>query len=223
MSILDWPQHEQPRERLLQQGPEALTEAELLAILLRHGTKGISAIQLARDLLKKFNGLRGLLQCSQQALCEYPGVGSAKYCQIQAALELSRRCLQETMQQNPLCNSESVKYFFTSSLSKYPQEVFAALFLDNHYRMIQFEQLFHGSIRSATIYPRTVVKRALHYNAAAIIVGHNHPSGIAEPSQADIEITQLLKQALELVEIKLLDHFIIGNNQAISLAERDLC
>lgn len=223
-SISNWPEEEQPRERLLKQGPEALTDAELLAILLRQGTFGINAIELARSLLTKFNGIRGLLQCSPNLLYQSPGFGPAKYCQLQAAFELSRRCLKENIRRDqPLCNSQLVKKFIVSSLLKYHQEVFAALFLDNHFRMIQFEKLFFGTINNATIYPREVVKRALYHNASALIVAHNHPSGIAEPSQADIEVTTLLKRALELVEIKLLDHFIIGDSTALSLAERGWC
>jgi DNA repair protein RadC len=224
MSIADWPHHEQPRERLLNQGPEALTESELLAILLRHGAFGITAIELARSLLTKFDGLRGLLQCSPSVLCQYPGFGPAKYCQLQAAFELSRRCLQETLQRDhSLSNSQIVQKFIVSSLLKHHQEVFAALFLDNQYRLIKFEPLFYGTINNATIYPREIIKRALYYNAAALIIAHNHPSGIAEASQADILLTQTLKSALALVEIKLLDHFIIGDNQAISLAEKGMC
>lgn len=223
MSILDWPTYEKPRERLLNQGSEALTDAELLAILLRNGTLGVNVVDLARSLLKEYQGLRGLLQCSQTVLCQHSGLGPAKYCQLQAAFELGRRCLQEELQQTPhFNNSQMVKKFIASSLFKHHQEVFAALFLDQHYRMIQFERLFYGTINQATIYPREVVKRALHHNAVALLIAHNHPSGIAEPSQADIELTKTLKRALNLVEIKLLDHFIVGHNQVVSLAERGM-
>jgi DNA repair protein RadC len=221
MSILQWPINERPRERLLQHGANALSDAELLAILLQHGGRGQSAVDIARELLSQFNDLRGILASGVTVFCTIPHLGLAKYCHLQAAAELGRRCLRETMgQREAIRGSKDAEDFMIADLRDQQQEVFAALFLDNQHRVIRFEHLFYGTVHSASVYPREVAKRALSYNAAAMIVAHNHPSGIPEPSASDKEMTQWLKQSLALIDVKLLDHLIIGDNRAVSLANR---
>lgn len=223
MAINQWPHNERPRERLVQHGVTSLSDAELLAILLRHGGKGRSAVDVARSLLTQFNGLRGILAADPALFCAEPSLGLAKYCQLQASAELGRRCLRESLgHRQSIAHSKDAQDYLIAKLRDYQQEVFAALFLDNKHRVIQFEQLFYGTINAASIYPREVVKRALFHNAAAIIVAHNHPSGLPEPSQQDRELTAWLKKALALVDISLIDHLVIGDTQAISLAERGL-
>lgn len=207
----------------MQQGASALSDAELLAILIRHGDKGRSAVDVARELLQEFSGLRGVLTTGPAVFCLQRGLGVAKYCELQAAAELGRRCLHENMlDRQSIQHSRDAQDFIIAQLRDYQQEVFAALFLDNKHRVIQFSPLFYGTIDSASVYPREVVKRALYHNAAAMIIAHNHPSGIPEPSEHDKTITLWLKKALALVDIKLLDHLVIGDNQAISLAERGM-
>lgn len=223
MSINQWPTDERPRERLTQKGAHTLSDAELLAILINHGGKGESAVDIARKLLNQFNGLRGIFSANAATFCATPHLGVAKYCQLQAAAELGRRYLRETMNHRQMItHSKDAEEFIIASLRDYQQEVFSALFLDNKHRVIQFEPLFYGTINTASVYPREVVKRALYHNAAAMIVAHNHPSGIADPSQDDQELTRWLKKALALVEVTLLDHLIVGDNCAISLSERGL-
>lgn len=222
MAITDWPADERPREKLLQRGPAALSDAELLAIFLRVGIVGKSAVDLSRDLLAHFGSLASLFSASQPALCAIPGMGSAKYAQLQAVLEMARRSLAEQLRRDDAFDSpHSVANYLRLRLARQPREVFMALFLDNRHRLLAAEELFHGSLSQASVHPREVVKRALMLNAAAVIVAHNHPSGDSEPSAADILLTRQLRAALELVEIRLLDHFIIGD-QALSLAERGL-
>ncbi len=221
MSISDWPEAERPREKLLHRGASALSDAELLAIFLRTGTKGVSAIDLAYNLLDEFSSLRNLFAASLEEFSRAKGVGTAKYVQLQAVLEMSQRYLAETIRRQDAINSpQDTRQYLSSCLRDKPHEVFAALFLDNRHQVIKFEELFQGTIDGASVYPREVVKKALSYNAAAIIVAHNHPSGIAEPSQADEHITIRLKDALGLVDIRLLDHLIIGEGEIVSLAER---
>lgn len=223
MPIIDWPEAERPREKLLQRGADALTDAELLAIFLRTGTKGLSAIDLAYTLLDNFSSLRNLFNAGLDDFCTIKGVGPAKYVQLQAVLEMSTRYLRETIdKQDAISSPEDTRQFLKSKLRHKPYEVFAALFLDNRHQVIKFEELFRGTIDGASVYPREVVKKALEYNAAAMIIAHNHPSGIAEPSQADEHITHRLKKALDLVDIRLLDHIIIGDGDIISLAERGI-
>ncbi len=223
MRIADWPQTERPRERLLDRGPAELTDAELLAILLRTGTRGRSAIDLARLLIARFGGLRGLLEADRDQLCEQPGLGPAKYAQIQAALELARRHLREQLERGkPLTSPQATREYLRAALRDRAHEVFCALYLDTRHRVVAFEELFTGTIDSAHVHPRVVVEKALARRAAALIVAHNHPSGIAEPSQADLAITRRLRDALGLVDIRLLDHFIIGDAEVVSLAERGL-
>ncbi|WP_353572260.1 DNA repair protein RadC [Candidatus Albibeggiatoa sp. nov. BB20] len=223
MSIKDWAEETRPREKLLQRGAKALTDAELLAIFLRTGVKGKSALDLAQDLLNEFGDLRSMLGANQHRFCEAKGLGAAKYVQLQASVELSKRYLGQCLQRgNALTNPEDTRNYLLTELSGRQHEVFACLFLDNKHRIIKYEELFYGTIDGASVYPREVVKRALHHNAAAIIFAHNHPSGVAEPSQDDIVITQHLKQALDLIDIRVLDHFIVGDGLGISLNERGL-
>ncbi len=223
MKIADWPETERPRERLLSKGAGCLSDAELLAILLRTGAKGRSALDLARILINRFGGLRGLLDAKQDQFCSAPGLGPAKYAQLQAAVELARRHLHETLTRGePLTSPQSTRDFLRAALRDRPHEVFCALMLDTRHRVICFEELFTGTIDSAHVHPRVVVEKALESRAAAMIVAHNHPSGISEPSQADLAITRRLRDALGLVDIRLLDHFIVGDTEVTSLAERGL-
>ena len=220
MPIIDWPEAERPREKLLQRGAAALTDAELLAIFLRTGTRGQTAIDLAYQLLNEFSSLRNLFNADFATFSKTRGIGPAKYVQLQAVLEMSRRYLQETLEkQSVITSPDDTRQYLSHQLRDRPHEVFAALFLDNRHQVIQFEELFKGTIDGASVYPREVVKKALQHNAAALIIAHNHPSGIAEPSQADQNITQRLEKALALVDIRLLDHLIIGDGEIVSLAE----
>lgn len=221
MAIRDWPAEERPREKLLQRGPEALSDAELLAIFLRTGVTGMSAVDLARQLLLHFGGLRPLLEADLPTFCRAKGMGTAKYVQLQATLELSRRHLLSTLQRgDALTSPDHTRRFLSARLRDRHQEVFACLFLDNRHRVIEFEELFHGTIDGASVHPREVVRRCLAHNAAAVILAHNHPSGVAEPSRADEQITRRLKEALALVDVRLLDHMVIGDGEIVSLAER---
>jgi DNA repair protein RadC len=221
--ITDMPLEERPREKLLERGASALTNVELLAIFLRTGIKGKSALDLAKDLLDEFGDLRSLLGADRKQFCEAKGLGNAKYVQLQASVEMSRRYLRECLERgNALTNPDDTRNFLMSELSGRDYEVFACLFLDNKHRVIKFEELFYGTIDGASVYPREVVKRALRYNAAALILAHNHPSGVAEPSNADISITKRLIEALNLIEVRVLDHLVIGDGQSVSLAEKGL-
>ena len=222
MSIRDWPDDERPREKLLQRGAAALSDAELLAIFLRVGVPGRSAVDLARDMLKQHGGLRQLLELDQAGFCATPGLGPAKYAQLQAVLELAHRHLKDTLQRVDTIESVAdTRRYLMARMRHHPHEVFSCLFLDNKHRIIQYEELFFGTIDSSAVHPSQVVKRALHHNAAAVIAAHNHPSGVAEPSQADERITQKLKDALNLIDVRVLDHFVIGD-QVVSFAERGL-
>jgi DNA repair protein RadC len=223
MTIKDWDEEDRPREKLLQRGAGALTDAELLAIFLRTGTPGKSAVDLARDLLTDFGSLKALLDADQARFCQANGLGPAKYTQLQAVLEMAKRHFKEILQRgNALTSPDITRAYLSAQLRGYNYEVFACLFLDNQHRVIQLEELFRGTIDGASVYPREVAKRALHHNAAALIFAHNHPSGIAEPSQADKHITDKLKQALSLFDIRVLDHFIVGDGQPYSFAEHGL-
>ncbi|WP_446808670.1 RadC family protein [Methylomonas sp. 2BW1-5-20] len=223
MSIKDWPADERPREKLLQRGATALTDAELLAIFLRTGTPGKSAVDMARDLLSEYGSLQALLGADQPRFCQSNGLGDAKYAQLQAVLEMARRHFAEILQRgNALTSPEVTRAYLSAQLRGYSYEVFACLFLDNQHRVIQWEELFRGTIDGASVYPREVAKRALFHHAAAVIFAHNHPSGINEPSQADKQITDKLKQALGLFDIRVLDHFIVGDGQPFSFAEHGL-
>lgn len=223
MAIHHWPASERPREKLLSQGPAVLSDAELIAIFLRTGCAGSSAIDLSRELIHRYGSLRGLLECPQKSFCQTKGLGPAKYSQLQAILEISRRYLAETLiREQSLNSSNAVKAYLISRLRHQKSEVFAALFLDNQHRLIEYQELFKGTIDSANVYPREVIIAALKHNSAAVIFAHNHPSGIAEPSQADRDITARLKKALELMDIRTLDHIIIGEGEVVSFAERGL-
>jgi len=220
MSITDWPEQERPREKLLSRGAQALSDAELLAIFLRTGTKGLSAVDLARQLLLQFGSLNTLMHTNQADFCKGHGLGNAKYVQLQAVLEMSRRYLHESIsKKSTLSNPDDTKRFLQSQLAGQQREVFACLFLDNKHQVIAFDTLFYGTIDGASVYPREVVKSTLQHNAAAVIFAHNHPSGDPEPSQADINITQQLIEALKLIDVRVLDHIIIGLASTSSLAE----
>lgn len=221
MAITDWPAGEQPRERLLERGAAALSDAELLAIFLRTGLPGKSAVDLARELLETFGSLRTLLGTDLTTFCRGKGLGKAKYVQLQACLELSRRHLLTTLQRgDALTSPEHTRRYLYAQLRDRTQEVFACLFLDNRHRVLGYEELFYGTIDGASVHPREVVRRAIAQNAAAVILAHNHPSGVAEPSRADEQITSRLQQALSLVDVRLLDHMIVGDGEIASLAER---
>lgn len=220
MSIRHWPAAERPREKLLEQGAVALTDAELLAIFLRTGLPGQSAVDLARQLLIQFGGLRPLLEADLATFCQRPGLGPAKFAQLQAVLEMARRHLAEGLRRDSaLENPRAVRDYLKAQLRHEPHEVFGCLFLDTRHRVLAFEVLFRGTIDGASVYPRQVVKRALAHNAAALILTHNHPSGISEPSQADRDLTHRLKDALALVDVRVLDHFVVGDGEPLSLAE----
>jgi DNA repair protein RadC len=223
MAITDWPACERPREKLLERGPAALSDAELLAIFLRTGVSGKTAVDLARDLLGDFGGLRPLLEADRTAFTARPGLGQAKYVLLQAVLEMSRRHLGEALSRGDVLTSPGdTRRFLTARLRGYPYEVFACLFLDNRHRVIAFEELFNGTIDGSAVHPREVLRRTLTHNAAAVIFAHNHPSGVAEPSQSDIRITRRLRDALALVDVRVLDHVVIGDGDTVSLAEAGL-
>lgn len=223
MAIKDWPEDQRPREKLLRNGPASLSDPELLAIFLRVGVKGRSAVDLSRDLIEHFGSLTKLLEADSKTFCQAHGLGEAKYVQLQASVEMAKRYFESSMRDaEVISNPEMMKQYLSLELRGYPREVFAMLSLDTRHRTIQFDKLFFGTIDGASVYPREVVKRALENNAAAVVFAHNHPSGIAEPSQADEQITSRLKAALELIDIRVLDHIIIGDGQVVSFAERGL-
>lgn len=223
MAIRDWPEDDKPREKLLTKGAQSLSDAELLAIFLRTGVTGKSAVDVARDLMTRFKGLSRLIAASPQQFYEAPGLGPAKYAQLQAAVELARRALNEKMRAVDVLGSpRAVRDYLRLALAHREHEVFFAVFLDAQNRVIACEDLFRGTLTETSVYPREVVKRALYHNAAAVIFAHNHPSGEAQPSIADETLTQALKQALSLVEVKVLDHFVVGGEGATSFAERGL-
>ncbi len=221
MSIRDWPAAERPREKLLELGAASLSDAELLAIFLRVGVRGRSAVDLARDVLGHFGGLRGLLETDCHSFSAEPGLGSAKYAQLQAVMEMARRYLGQSMTRGSALESPAaVRTYLKAQLRHEADEVFGCLFLDTKHRPLVFEVLFRGSIDSAAVYPRQVVKRTLAHNAAALILCHNHPSGNPEPSQADIRLTHRLMDALETIDVRILDHFIVGDGEPLSMRER---
>lgn len=223
MPITEWPEDERPREKLLTRGANALTDAELLAIFLRTGIPGKSAVDLARELLAELGGLKGLLGADEKAFCAGKGLGKAKYAQLQAVLEMSRRYLAAKIEDRDLlANPEATRAYLKACLYHYGREVFACIFLDSRHRVIRCEELFLGTLDAASVHPREVVRRALELRAAAVIFAHNHPSGVAEPSQSDVQITRRLKEALALVEVAVLDHLIVGDGDATSLLERGL-
>lgn len=221
MAITDWPIQDRPREKLLARGAQALSDAELLAIFLRTGVAGKTAVDLARELLHQFGNLRNLLRAGPNEFCTGPGLGEAKFAQLQAVLEMARRHLYEELRsRNVLESPEQTRQYLRVQLRDEESEVFAVLFLDSRHRAIAFERLFFGTIDGTAVYPREVIRRCLHHNAAAVIVAHNHPSGVAEPSQADRRITEKLRAALGLVDVRLLDHVVVGEPGSFSFAER---
>tara|TARA_R110000824_G_scaffold336_4_gene1948 strand:- start:138 stop:812 length:675 start_codon:yes stop_codon:yes gene_type:complete len=223
MSIREWPEQERPREKLLSKGAANLSDAELLAIFLRTGVKGTSVLDMSRQLLTTFGGIRGILEADAASFCQQHGLGLSKYAQLQAVLELTQRHMLETLSREDVLTSAALsRHYVQSKLRAYHREVFLCLFLDSQHRVIAQEELFQGTIDGAMVHPREVLKRALFHKAAAIIFAHNHPSGVAEPSEADINITRRLKSALNLVDIRTLDHLVVGDGEVTSLAERGL-
>lgn len=222
MAITDWPSSERPREKLLARGADALSDAELLALFLRVGVKGKTAVDLARDLLTHFGGLARLCHAPPNAFASFPGMGLAKYAQLQAVMALARRALAEDLQTGDVFGApETVRDWLRLRLAPVPHEVFMVLLLDAQHRLIDAIELFRGTLTQTSVYPREVVKLALAHNAAAVILAHNHPSGVSEPSPADRSLTDALSAALGLVDVKVLDHFIVGGHHTpTSFAER---
>lgn len=221
MKITDWPLNERPRERLLTQGADTLSDAELVAVLLRSGVRGKSAVDLARDLLARYGGVTGMLEAPD--LEAIKGMGPAKRAQFGAVIELARRALQEKLRKNAaLTSPQAVRDYLRLKLSARLEEAFVCIWLDAQHHTIEIQEAFTGTLTQTSVYPREIVKAALKRNAAAVIFAHNHPSGVAQPSRADELLTRNLKDALELIEVKVLDHFVIAGNQAISFAERGL-
>ncbi len=221
MSIADWPRDERPREKLLARGPAVLSDAELLALFIQNGTRGSSAVDLARTALDRTQGLRGLLDLDSARLATIAGIGPARTALLKAAIELATRYLEERVRRSDALTSPAhTSRFLCARLRSRPYEVFACLFLDNRHRVIHFEEMFRGTIDGASVHPREVVKRSLEHNAAALIVAHNHPSGVAEPSHADRILTRRLTEAGALVELRLLDHIVVGDGETVSFAER---
>lgn len=222
MAISDWPAAERPRERLLEKGPEHLSDAELVAVLLRTGVRGKSAVELGRDLLTQYEGVTRMLEAGA-GLEKVKGLGPAKRAQFVAALELARRALREQMKQNAALTSPgAVRDYLRLAIGARSHEVFVCLWLDAQHRVVRVDEAFRGTLTQTSVYPREIVKTALAVNAAAVIFAHNHPSGAAQPSRADELLTRSLQEALALVDVKVLDHFIIAGNHAISFAERGL-
>lgn len=223
MSLTDLPPDARPREKLLARGPQALADAELLALLLRTGIQGTPVLQLAQQLLDAFGGWHGLLHAGVADLAQIKGLGPAKRAEIAAVLEIARRSLLQELAQRPVFDApEAVKQYLRLKLAGLTHEVFAVLFLDAQHRLIALEEMFRGSLTQTSVYPREVIKRGLDLGAAAVILAHNHPSGVAEPSQADAALTQALQQALALVDMRVLDHLVVGAGEVVSLAERGL-
>lgn len=223
MTIRDWPESERPREKLLERGAAALSDAELLAVFIGTGRRGQTAVDVGRGLLARHGSLKSLLERAVPALAAEPGLGAAKSCRLHAALELGRRYLAcELRQPEALANPAACADYLRARIGAYPYEVFACVFLDNRHRILGFEELFRGTIDGASVHPREVVRRCLAHNAAAVILAHNHPSGVAEPSQADRAITAELKRALETIQVRVLDHFIVGAGAPTSFAARGL-
>ena len=223
MSIADWPEDERPREKLLEKGARALSDAELLAIFLRTGVPGKSAVQLARELLDALGGLPGLMAADERRFCATKGLGRAKFAQVRAITELAHRYLHAEIKDiDVLTSPDATRDYLKLKLGRLPYEVFVCLLLDNRHRVLGYEELFRGTIDGASVHPREVVRLVMESNAAAVIFAHNHPSGVAEPSQADLRITERLRDALALIDVRVLDHLIVGEGRGTSLAERGL-
>jgi DNA repair protein RadC len=220
MAITDWPASERPREKLIECGAQALSDAELLAIFLRMGVPGKSAVDLARELLTQFGSLNGIYAASAKEIGMVHGMGLSKYAQLQAVFEMSRRALSEQIRKKDVLSSpQQVRDYLVLKLANEPKEVFMVLFLDAQNRLIVMEEMFSGTLTQTSVYPREVVKRTLHHNAASVMFAHNHPSGVAKQSQADEVITKELKNALALIDVRVLDHFIVAGNETLSFAE----
>ncbi|WP_295997751.1 DNA repair protein RadC [Rugamonas sp.] len=220
MAISDWPEHQRPRERLIREGAPALSDAELLAVFLRVGVKGKNAIELARDMVGHFGSLQALFGASLAEFCATHGLGSAKFAQLQAVMELARRALEEQVKQgSALSSPQAVKQYLRLLFHGKPHESFHVLFLDVKNRLLASKELFRGTLTHTSVYPREVVKEALARNAASVMLAHNHPSGSAEPSESDLLLTRALVQALALVDIRILDHFVVAGQHVHSFAE----
>ena len=223
MAITDWPLNERPREKLLKQGAASLSDAELLAIFLRVGMRGKTALDLARDLITHYGNLKALLSATEVNFCAFPGMGPAKFVQLQASLEMSKRYFNDEMREsNAITNPDASKQFLRRALASKKHEVFACLYLDTQHHIIDFEELFTGTLDAASVYPREVVRSVIEKAAAAVIFCHNHPSGSTTASEADIHLTARLKKALELIDVRVLDHMIVAGNQVMSFAENGL-
>ena len=223
LGIKDWPASERPREKLLRGGPEALSDAELVALFVRSGTRGRTAVDLARGAIVAAGGLRGLLDLPRDDLYRLPGFGPARYVELQACLEIGRRHLATRLDRGePLTSTIETARFLMAKLRHLPFEVFSCLFLDNRHRVIEFEELFRGTIDGTSVHAREVVRRALNHNAAAVIFAHNHPSGVAEPSQADRLLTDQLVNALSMIEVTVIDHFVVGDGDCASFVDLGL-
>lgn len=223
MAISDWPVNERPREKLMAKGAQHLSDAELLAIFLRVGTRGKTALDLARELIHHYGSLKALLGARQADFCAFPGMGPAKFVQLQASLEMSKRFFHDEMrEQSPLTSPNATKQYLKHALSGKKQEVFACLYLDNQHQILAFEELFQGTLNAASVYPREVVRHVIEQGAAAVIICHNHPSGSKLASEADIQLTKRLIAALELIDVRVLDHMIVAGNDIVSFAEQGL-
>lgn len=223
MALKDIPAESRPRERLLRNGPAALADAELVALLLRTGLKGTSVLALSQQLLDSFGGVTGLLRAGTDEMKRIKGLGPAKRAEIAAVMELARRSLAEQVAAGPVFDApDRVKDFLCMHLAHLPHEVFAVLFVDSQHRLLKFEEMFRGTLTQTSVYPREVVRRALELHAGAVILAHNHPSGVAEPSRADEFLTQTLKSALQLVDVRVLDHLVVARSGVVSFAERGL-
>jgi DNA repair protein RadC len=223
MKITDWPEAERPREKILSQGPSFLSDAELLAILLRTGTRGLTAVDFARGLLTEFGSISGLLSAEKSQILGVKGLGTSKYAQLIATKELSLRCAHDALRKGDvLSDINAVETFLLAKMETLEREVFAVILLDNQHQLIRYKSLFFGTINSAAVYPREIVKQVLQDNAAAVILAHNHPSGVAEPSEADLAITKSIQNALALIDVRVLDHFVVGHQTTVSFAQRGL-
>jgi len=223
MAICDWPEQERPREKLLNKGAQSLSDAELLAIFLRVGIRGKTALDLARELISHYGSLRSLLGAGISEFCQFPGMGPAKYVQLQASLEMSKRYFHDEMcERSFISSTQASKQFLVNALGDRKTEVFACLFLDTQHGILCFEELFYGTLDSASVYPREVVRTVIEKGAAAVIFCHNHPSGSTVASEADIRLTERLKSALELIDVRVLDHMIVARGQVLSFAEQGL-
>jgi DNA repair protein RadC len=223
MAIREWPDGERPREKLLTRGAGALSDAELLALFIRTGIRGRSAVDIGRELVVEFGGIRQVLTADRERLCNTRGLGPARYALLQAALELGRRFLDQTLRKaGPLSSPNQAADFLTHHLRDRKREIFAILYLDTRHQVIDYEELFSGTLNGATVHPREVVRSVLEHNASAVILAHNHPSGIAEPSQSDATLTRRLRDSLQLIDVRLLDHLVIGDGEFVSMSDRGL-